>query len=155
MADSVRERILQDVEATLRMVKTTNGYANTIAKVMRVDFTNPFNGPFPLALIHEPDENYTLIGSRGNDDVYQVDVNLEIGLWIEKPGASKATPMNSLLADVKKALMVDRTRGELAISTRPSRVTMSVLDETMTPSAATVSWVISYRHLGSDPATAV
>lgn len=153
MTVSVRERILQNVKTTLESVTTANGYDHTISRVERVDFTDWTSGPFPMALIHEPDDSYEVEKNRGASSVLYVSMALDLLVMIRKPSADKATPMNALIADVMTAMLEDHTRGGYAIWTEPARVSVSVMDEAQALSAARLSWVIYYRHRRDDVAT--
>lgn len=150
MTASVRERILQNVQSTLGQVTVPNGYAFTLARVERVDFTDWTQGPFPMALIHEPDDTYDVEKNRGSTTVLHVNMALDLLVMIRKPAAEKATPINALIQDVQTAMLEDTTRGGLAIWTEPVRTSVSVMDESQALSAARISWLIYYRHRRND-----
>lgn len=146
MTASVRERILQNVESTLDAMTTTR-----FAKVVRADFYPWTGGPFPLAMVFEPDDTYRQEQNRGSSTILSVDMALDVMCVLQKPGVDKATPTNEVVANVIKALLTDPTRGGLAIYTDPARVSVSVMDEAQSLAAAQLSFVVHYRHLRTDP----
>lgn len=150
MADSVRERILQNVEATLRTLTVAAGYQTEFAEVARDDFRDPLSGPFPLCLVHEPDDTYTLEQNRNSSTVLSVNMALDVSVWISRPTAVKATPINAVIRDVLQVLLADPTRGGVAIWTEPTRTSVSAPGATIAQAAARLSFLIHYRHRRDD-----
>lgn len=117
MADSVRERIMQNIQAALEGITVANGFANTLNRVERLMQAGQTFAP-PMALVIE-----------GNDDVIgqqplgYVSRELMVGVVLsvqqdqDVDSRSASTVMNSLVADVQKKMLEDHRRGDLAINT--------------------------------------
>ena len=116
MAKIVREKILEDIETTLKGISKIKGYENDIANIKRYKQSGNSLREVPCIIISAGPEEKTqgeqLINCRFT-------VNIEV--WIrhdeEDIAGSTDTIINSLLGDVEKALFIDYTRGGLAVNT--------------------------------------
>ena len=123
MAYPVVELVAQRMKTQLETILVSNGYENTVNRVVRPRRTSEGNRPQPLDIWMlqddmERDEDNDLAGDPagiGWITPYALDC------VIRQAEASKL-PMdqviNSFVADVQKALMVDNTWGGIATDTR-------------------------------------
>lgn len=106
MADSVEERIIQNVVEVLRSITKANGYSLDVQRVYRMDenVLNAIERPAIVVLHQGVKEHY------GSID--QVECRLALTLWLgmnRDDGWQSA--MTRWAADVKKALRLDCGRG--------------------------------------------
>ncbi len=117
------ERVAQAMKTQLETIKVSNGYENTVNRVVRPRRTSEGNRPQPLDIWMlqddpERDEENDLAGNPAGIGWI---VPFALDCVVRQAEASKL-PMdqviNAFIADVQKALMVDITWGELATDTR-------------------------------------
>lgn len=157
MPDSIREQIVKHVVTTLEGITVANGYTNTIAEVQRWEQdgnTKQSTADDKAVIVVEcgPEEQ--------DDDVLPfsmctLSLNIDLSVQHDKAAHPVSTDeyLNSFLADVKKALAQDTTRGGLADLTK---VTGSVPFQTLEEqpyAGITITVEIQYRHLHLDPAS--
>ena len=157
MADSVREQIVKHIQTTLQGITVANGYGNTLTAVERLLQRGQTTQP-PMAYVLEGDDEAsvgTIFGAAG-----LISRSLQVGIVLvvqqddDVDARSASEVMNSLIADVQKALQVDHTRGGLAINTEETSVSAVQVEEGMPVLSATVEYRIAYRHSRVDPTQA-
>lgn len=157
MADSVRERIMKNIQAALQAITVANGYANTLNAVERVLQQGQSTKP-PMAYVIEGDDDANdgpLAGSTGlTSRSLQVGVVLVVQQDTDIDARSASEVMNSLVADVQKKMQEDYRRGDLAVNTEETSVSAVQIDEGMSVLSCTVAYRIAYRHSRLDPAIA-
>jgi len=145
MAKIVREKILEDIETTLKLISKANGYENDIASVQRwLQGGNSLREVPCIVISAGPEEKMQgeqLINCRFT-------VNIEVWIRHDEDDVSGSTDtiINSLLGDVEKALFIDYTRGGLAVNTI---VTGNLPFETVEGQAYAgiiIETEIQYRH---------
>ncbi len=123
MAYPIIEQVAQAMKTQLETIKVSSGYENTVNRVIRPRRTSEGNRPQPLDIWMlqddpERDEDNDL---AGNPAGIGWTVPFALDCVIRQAEASKL-PMdqviNSFIADVQKALMVDITWGGIATDTR-------------------------------------
>jgi hypothetical protein len=151
--DSAREQIVADLQTTLQGVTTANGYQNTLVEVVREPRSPEHAQAYPFATLLEINERKQEGGELSPYGLLGCLLDCVVVVWAREPHDSEklAPEANELLADVKRALMVDKTRGGLAITTRMLGNEPDT-DETGLPfgthSARVQVW---YRHSRTDP----
>lgn len=159
MADSVAERIMKQLQATIEGVTVSNGYANTIHSVQRFqadgqpavhgngvliidgDDSVEFDGPLAGA--------YSLLSRRRH-----VDLVLIAQQDPDEDGRSASELLNSLEADVRKAVNADHTRGGDALDTQETQAGEIDVQVGMPELRRIVGYDIRYRHRRTDPTIA-
>ena len=115
MAKIVREKILENIEATFNLISKVNGYENDIASFQRWLQAGNSLREVPCIVISAGPEEKTQ-----GDSLINCRFNVNIDVWIRHDEATTAgstdTIINSLLGDVEKALFVDYTRGGFAVN---------------------------------------
>lgn len=153
MSTSIREYILQNIKSTLEQVTEANGYNNTIASVQRfMQNGNTFES-IPCVVIAEAPETKRPEPNPNFTCLLTVDI-LIYTRQEESDTTATGTILNSLLADVEKALMVDVTRGGYAHDTN---ITSNEPFDTVPgqPDAGIIlSIEIEYQHKQTDPTIA-
>lgn len=147
MADTISERILQNVETTLTGITTGNGYSVTVQQVYRNTDASIMAVTFPYIDLPEPQEDSEDV-PLGLTTKF---MHLTLNLFISNDTSPANKVMNNFIGDVVKALLTDHTRGGLAVDTdvKAERVTS---DETAEPFLQTsMSVDIHYRHKYGDP----
>lgn len=157
MADSVRERIMKNLQAALEAITVANGFGNTLNSVQRLLQRGQSFNP-PMALLMEGNDEASDGPLNGNYGLVSRTLNIDIALIVqqdeEQDARSASEVMNSLIADVQKKMQEDHRRGELAINTEEVSVSEIEVNEGMTQLGCTVSYRITYRHSRLDPTQA-
>ena len=153
MADSIREKILDNMETVLNTVTQAAGYEVTLQRVFRVPLS-PFDSPmYPYAQLVDVGE---ALADGRDQPVWFSTWNLQVLIGVgndEYIDASKRA--NMILASVHKALSVDPKRGGYAIDTTIIANRLILNDETMPFGGGELTAVILYRHRLGDPYTQV
>lgn len=114
MATSIRELIIQNLQTAIKQVKRKNDYENDIESALVYRATNAVNTTmFPSVYIFEGDER---VEERevGSDPFVIKEMDVTVEFWM-KEFENLATKVNSLEADITKAIMEDCTRGGYAM----------------------------------------
>ena len=153
MGDTVREKIMQNIETTMDGISKANGYNNDIADVQRWRQGGNPRVNVPCIVINcGPEEK-----EQSQEPLTTCMLIVNIDVWIrhdedDVPGSTDAI-LNSLLGDVEKALMVDITRGGYAVDTVSERNIPFAMDEGAPHAGITMDVGIHYRHKITDPET--
>lgn len=148
---------MTNIQTTLQGIRVENGYANTLQAVERVLQQGQSNQP-PMAIVLEGDDD--VVNSEEAAQSVQVRA-LQVGIVLvvqqdtDVDAQSASTVMNSLIADVQKALQVDYQRGGLALDTREIGISAVQIDEGMPQLVSTLAYRIGYRHRWTDPTQAL
>lgn len=159
MTESVRERILQHVQATLEAVTVEHGYQTTLQSVQRFQQDGQQLSVVPVAVLVEGGDDVELDGPmNGYDGLVSHALTLSVVLIhrqdtdVDSQPAAQA--MNRLIADVQKAMQADPTRGGVAINTEEIGVGELDAEEGQPELVRTVGYRIRYRHRRTDPTIA-
>jgi len=148
MADSVREKIIKNIVTTLQAV-VPPAYTTTIRKVERIKTVGLNIQEFPTILIIPADETKT----QEPLDKYTTKFGIILECWIRNQG-DISVEVNTLLADVEKALMTDYTRGGVAVDTKLVSNSAFYNEVNKPYGGIEIRIEIHYRHKYNDPYTA-
>lgn len=156
--DSVRERIMKNIQAALEAITVENGYANTLNAVERLLQAGQSSQP-PMAYVLEGDDDVEAQGPlAGSFSLISRSLNVGVVLVVQQDGDTDARSasevMNSLIADVQKKMQEDERRGDLAINTEETGVSPVQIEEGMPVLSSTIAYRVSYRHRRTDPTIA-
>lgn len=155
MADSVREQIMKHVQATLEGITVENGYTNTLRSVQRFRQDGQELANLPAAILIEGGDDVDLNGPLElTSRTMTVSVVLIQQQDTDVDAQSASELMNSLIADVQRAMQVDHRRGGVAIDTTESGIGDMNVDEGQPELVQTIGYRIAYRHLRNDPTQA-
>lgn len=156
MADSVRERIVQHIVTTLQGVTVANGYGHTLASVQRFHQGGQSTAETPLCVVMEGDDTVEqdgpLAGAYGlTSRTLTVSLVLIHQHDVEGDARSSAEVMAALVQDIQKAMLVDHSRGGLALNTEELGVSELDVQDGQPELVHTVGYRIRYRHNRLDP----
>lgn len=144
---------MKQIKTTLESITVANGYANTLIAVERVLQRGQSSQP-PMAYVLEGDDDANQGPMFGADSLLSRTLHVGVVLVVQQDEAtdsrSASEVMNSLIADVQKAMQVDYSRGGLAVNTEESSVSPVQIEEGMPVLSSTVAYRISYRHRRTD-----
>jgi hypothetical protein len=150
---------MKHLHATLETVTVDNGYANTLHSVQR--FSQEGQEPIDAtgALLIEGDDlvefdgltngPFSLVSRRKHVDVVLIAQHDQ-----EEDSRSSSELMNSLEADVRRALNLDHTRGGDAVNTEETQANENDVQIGMPELRRAIGFDIRYRHRKTDPTVA-
>lgn len=149
MADSIAEKILANIKTTLEGITIAAGYNNTVQIVYR--------DPIAALDLQKYPAIFIAVGSDDTDpmakSVAHRSLNFTLEIWI-RPQKDISKSLESIRADVQKAMMVDPRRGTNAVNTL-ERSSFYILIMGEIPEAAVqVGYTVEYRTKIEDPTTA-
>ncbi|MCK5161646.1 MAG: hypothetical protein KAQ99_08750 [Candidatus Aureabacteria bacterium] len=153
MSKTVREKILEDLETTLALIKTEEGYENDILSVQRWKQSGNSTVNVPCIIINGGSEPR----SQHPNPLITCILKVYLDLWIrhdEEAAESTDTYINSLILDIENALMVDYTRGGYAQNTEIVNLDPFRGVEGNPHAGVTIEVDIKYRHEQGDPTQA-
>ena len=152
--DSVREQMMKNIQASLAGITIENGYANTLNAVERL-LQSGQSSLLPMAYLLEGDDDVTSEAPLG---LLSRQLSVGVVLLVQQDdhvdARSASEAMNSLIADVQKAVQLDERRGGVAVNTVETGVSPVQIEEGMPVLSCTVAYRISYRHSRLDPTIA-
>lgn len=149
--DSVRERIMKNIQAALEAITVENGYANTLNAVERFLQSGQSSKP-PMALVIEGDDR-PIDATQQDSGGIATERTFEVGVGImaqqdeEADARSAAEVMNSLIADVQRAMQLDVTFGTYAMNSSEIGISAIEAEEGQPVLHCGISYEIRYRHL--------
>ena len=150
MADSIREQILKQIVTTLEGVTVANGYDFDMKDVIRIPTVPQELLAFPTAQVI--DETEEVLDTPSHFSTRLLAGTIVVWSWDHRD-ISEA--VNSILANTDKALMVDRTRGGLAISTETPSNRVVMADSVAPFGGVIIEFRVQYRFFSGDPFTQV
>jgi hypothetical protein len=152
MATSIREYIFQDIQTTLQGILERDGYENTIDSDNVIIIHGKRDDSAysePIIYIYPGPETLNLDkGEKGKE--YQ-ELEVQIEAWIRGTRETMNANINAMLADIKKALGVDHTRGGYAIETRIMANEAFINDLTSEKCGLVINLLVGYEHDYGDP----
>lgn len=146
---------MKHVQATLAGITVENGYANTLRSVQRFRQDGQELANLPAAILIEGGDDVDLNGPLElTSRTMTVSVVLIQQQDTDVDAKSASELMNSLIADVQRAMQVDHRRGGVAIDTTESGIGDMNVDEGQPELVQTIGYRIAYRHLRNDPTEA-
>lgn len=145
---------MKNIQTCLAGVTVSNGYANTLNSVERTLQRGQTSAP-PMAYVLEGDDDVIAQAPLG-----YLTRHLAVGIVLavqqddDVDARSASEMMNSLIADVQKALQVDPRRNNLAVDTTETAVSPVQIEEGMPVLSATLAYRLHYRHSLTDPTVA-
>ena len=151
MSNSQRENIIANVVTALGNVTTGNGYNNTLVSVQRFQQDGLSVASVPCAVVNFDQERKVV----GPLDRVTCTLDIGIDIWaVHDPvtvSGSTATLLDSLAADVEKAVMQDTSRGGYARDCFIETVMPFRLTEGMPVSGMSLRLTCTHVHDISDP----
>lgn len=148
MANSIRQTVIDALKTRLATITTGNGYETNIGSNVKEWYTGDANDTY-MPMINITDGNVDLRmdgddlgGIRMGKERHEIDCRLEIRL---SNGTSTSTTLRKAIADVYKALGVDRTLGGLCKDLRPRTDTMSIDQQDKVIGTANVTISLFYE----------
>lgn len=154
MADSIKERILQNWETVLNTIAVAGGYENNIGKVERFHLQEMDQKESIILEIKMGNDSPRESGVGVEERLLQVQTFLKIRHDTEDDNRSTDELFNSVAQDVYRAVCLDRTRGGLARDTIFESSDEVVLEEGATQGVQVMTFSVWYRHLLGDMASA-
>lgn len=143
---SVRERIFQDLAATLALITPANGYATTMGTVVRGHLSPLETFGLPSASIIPVDDQ-----EEWTPQTAQHALHCMIRVWVDDAPATAPSTLEALLADIVVALQVDTTRGGVAEYTIIEQVTYVYQVATERLCGADYLYTIHFKTTIPDP----
>jgi len=138
---SIREQLCLDLVSTLQGVTIANGYTWDIGTVSRGQLAPLEISLLPLAAVM-PLQDIPVYGAG----VLRRTFTVKLRLWVDVALKAETAPgLESLLADVQRAIRVDAQRSTLAEDTREVDITYLYLVESETLAGADLDIEIDYR----------
>jgi hypothetical protein len=154
MADeSIKELIVDNITDAIREIQITNGYANTLETrtVVRGRET-PGANISPIVMVFEGADikNTTPESEFGSEIINHRSLSIVVDLYVSTR-ENLTTKLNSLEADIIKAVMVDQTRGGYATTTsfEESMPGFDVEDKAI--GGRELTFHVSYTMIETDP----
>lgn len=145
MADTIREKILDNLQTTLQAITVAGGYVNTIASVQKWAQSGNALAALPTIIINAGPED------RENRPGFITSCKLSVILDVYTVAATDTdAALNSLLGDITKALMADYTRGGYAVNTTIKSVIPFEAIEGQPYAGLIITVEIEYRHKLTD-----
>lgn len=153
MSTSIREYIMLNVVACVKNVKGHNGYDNDIddERVYRSS-ASVDTDLFPTVYVFEGDETVIEREIQGTATSVIKDMDVLVEVW-QSSFDNLAQKINSLEADIIKAVMADSDRGGYAMLTEQTGSTPFFYGDENT-GGRIISFNIRYEHKETDPYTA-
>lgn len=146
---TVREDILANIQSSLQGITTISGYANTIKSVQRWDDGGKSTVEIPFITISEGAEEK----DPAPHPLYtcRLPVYLEVETRKGSDTRKMSVILNSLLGDVEKAIMADRTRGGNAQNTVLKNNSQYTAVDGMPSAGIIIEIEVVYQHRQDDP----
>lgn len=150
MAESVEQRVIDNVVSTLEGITIAGGYQQTVKKVHVMD-ANAIDVPeIPAAVVlHQTTEQHTTHPKCPNG---LVTCFLHLLVWItaNKEPTTWKRDIGRFAQDVAKALRTDWTRGALAIETHIDEIKLANEGDGFPVAVAQLAVRVHFRHLHED-----
>lgn len=150
---SVRESIVQNIVTTLESIQTPT-YSRSIKQVSLLGAQAPSRLRYPCVLIGTPSVDY----EDQRTDMIACTMTVPLTVGVQEGSASQGTKHRELLdsvEDVRKALILDHTRGELATDTVVVSDEPFALDTTEPVMLCNLAVRVHYRHARYDTTEAL
>ena len=149
MADSIAEKILANIKTTLEAITTAAGYNNTVQIVYR--------DPIAALDLQKYPAIFIAVGSDDTDPMAKSSahrsLNLTLEIWI-RPQKDLSKSLESIRADVQKAMMVDVHRGANAVNTIERSSSYMLIMGEIPEGAIQIGYTMEYRTKIEDPFSA-
>ena len=149
------ERIARNLVDTVKGINTAAGYHNTVSAVERRKQFGRHSGDRLIVLFQGDAERDETVEPTTNTAPVQWKHPFAFDCYVVEPegGAPVDLRINTIRADVEKAVMVDPHRGGLAIDTAVGDPQIFTDEEGGQIAGVTVTVVVKYRTRLNDPNT--
>lgn len=151
MADSIREKILDELVATVKDIKKSAGFDVDIRAGLRFKLPLVNVRKFPTVLVIDESEDYD--DPPPHPESEQLTLHVTLRCYVSDRN-DLSQEVNLILANVVKGVMVDRTRGGNAEDSTLIGNQTFVVDEAKPRGGVDIFIDIRYRHATDDPFTA-
>lgn len=157
MADSVREKILQNIVTRLKLINGAGSYITDLKnKVYRYGASGLDRPSYPLILVHEPNETIKWLNAQIQLVECEMTVALEAWSIADPKGATLAsTVLCNLVSDMQLIILGDPKQGGNSVETHIDGVEGDVHEELGNFCRATMTIRVKYRFRANNPAVAV
>lgn len=142
MADTVQDRILDNIEETLAAVESVIVVAQGTFELYKVQ--RPAVGVIP-------DEETTEDMTHGPNDIYLERLRVAVRVVVDEGAERSRKALGQIIGDVHKAMLVDPQRNGLALETAKIGIKWLFLDEHYPRAGADVNFLITYSTQEKDP----
>jgi hypothetical protein len=152
MADSIRELIFQNIKTTLQGILQRDGYENNIdAENVILIHGKRDDSAYkePIIYIYPGQERTNLEKGEKGYDYNELEVQIEA--FIRGTKDTMNTNINKMLADLKKALGADHTRGGYAVDTIFIGNESFLTDLTSEKAGIVLALQVDYEHKYGNP----
>ncbi|MDH5738738.1 MAG: hypothetical protein OEY77_00265 [Nitrospira sp.] len=146
---------MQHLQAAIESIQTENGYANTMHLVQRLqqDGQAPVHGNGVHVI--DGDDFVEGVIMAGDHDLVSRRRHVDLIIVAQQDDALSASElMNSLEADVRRAVNADWTRGGLAVNTEETQANETDIEIGMPELRRVLGYEIRYRTRRTDPTIA-
>ena len=145
---------MKNIQSALEAITVENGYANTLNAVERLLQSGQSSRP-PMAIVIEGDDRPIDVTQQDSGEI-ATERTFEVGVGItaqqdeEVDARSASEVMNSLIADVQRAMAADVQFGTHAINSREIGIGAIEAQEGQPVLRCGIAYEIRYRHLRTD-----
>ena len=156
MAYSIQEQIVKKIVAALEGITAVKGFDNTIASVQRLNQAGVDLNAVPTILVKEGDVSVELSQSifpnvRKRMELLAVVIARQDESDTSTDLRSGGEMLNSLVADIERAVATNRTWDGLAMQTDPPSYSEVEMDATVPHLARAVRFEVIYEHVRHGP----
>ena len=148
MADTIRQKILDNMKTTLEGITVAAGYANDVNVQEWQQKGNDLEpaATTPVIVINMgPEEK-----EHKPSFIINCILDVVLDVWVISP-ANTETKLNSLLGDIEKILAIDHTRGGYAENTHLINAVTFETVRGQPYAGITITVKIKYKHSSTDP----
>ena len=151
--DSLQEQIIKAVAARMATITMANGYQNTIKLVQRHEALGMDLAKMPTILVREGDCSAELSQGSHQQIRRRMEVLIVVATGIDELAEprSGSEVLNSLAADIEKALGYNERWNNLALMTEPPEYLTLDIDAETPHLARGLRVVITYEHGRGNP----
>lgn len=148
--EPIRELVMRDIKSALELIVEGDSYFNTVARVSRV-LEQQTHNELTLYVWSPSDATVNLDNKGTTTGIIETNMNVNIVALFAREVASDTFAMR-LAADVERAVMADRDRGNYAVNTYLIGREI-VTRETEPVAELTIKLVVRYRTDIANPST--
>lgn len=147
---------MKHIQATLEGITVEGGYANTLRSVQRFRQDGQELANLPAAILIEGSDD---VDANGPLELVSRTMTVSVVLIRQQDtdvdSKSASELMNSLIADVQRAMQVDHRRGGVALDTTEIGIGEMNVEEGQPELVQSIAYRIAYRHERTDPTRAL
>ena len=151
MAEPIIEQIAANLLSTIEGITTANGYNYTLTGTRPIIDGYYSDAPYDLTFQLTQGQEELLDGAYGTQEYIQPFLVVIIAMNTESDTIPIDKKRNRVLADLRKAVMVDHTRGGLAIDTKWGQSSSFMNDDDFVFEGVAAEIRVHYRTEHNDP----